>query len=477
MSNETRMVFVGYDTREDIAYKVCEYSIYKNSATAEVVPLKQSNLRSRNLYWRDPDSLSSTEFTFTRFLVPALMHYQGWALFCDCDFVWDGDIEELFSQVDDRYAVMVVKHNHIPTNSTKMDGQQQTQYPRKNWSSMILWNCGHPSNECVNVDMVNEQSGQYLHRFSWLQDHEIGEVEARYNFLVGWNSESENGKPFAYHWTEGGPWFENYRNCEYKNVWWSYLLEYANDLSLEFGGKPRNNITWVTSLSKEYYNYIGHITLPTWKDLPGEKVFIWDDKPADLGFGTNVNFFKEVASNLDPWLTEGMGGTKADRFWKKSRAQIWAARKYPGLVIWLDTDISVNKSFSKAKAIELLHPGEHTWGSLDCGDPLDLESGIVAFNTKHPEFSRFIAAYSKGWYNGEIYNVRQPYDNHMLASLKKEFPGRSYCGDHNTWPLISEDERKNEFAIQYSPLKPYFTHHIGIINKDKINKELRKKSK
>jgi lipopolysaccharide biosynthesis glycosyltransferase len=482
MNNETRMVYVGYDAREDIAYKVCEYSLYKNSPSAEVKPLKQSELRSQNLYWRDADNLSSTEFTFTRFLVPALMHYQGWALFCDCDFLWDGDIEELFSQRDDRYAVMVVKHEHTPNNATKMDGCTQTQYPRKNWSSMILWNCGHPSNECLNVDMVNEQSGQYLHRFSWLQDHEIGSIEARYNFLVGWNTETANGKPFAYHWTEGGPWFENYRDCEYKNVWWKYLIDYANEISRN-NAQVYSPITWVTSLSREYYDYAANITLPSWDKLPGDVVFVWDDKPVDLGFGKVYNFWKEVASPEDPWMKEGMGGTKADRFWKKSRTQVWAARKFKGLVVWIDADIMVERELSKLMAIELLHPGDNVWASLDVGsnwplpDDCPIDTGIVVFDTRNINFNYFIKDYSLTWYNGDIFKIPQPYDHHAANLVRKKWPMKSFCPHYTKWEIPPE-EYVSRFAMENSSLKKYFTHYLGIDQKNLLNgKKKEKKQK
>ena len=140
-------IYVGYDTREDIAYQVCEHSIYSHSGSAEVIPLNQNVLRQDKWYWRGEDKLASTEFTFTRFLVPALANYEGWALFCDSDIVFLKDVKELFDQADDKYAVMCVQHDYTPKPGIKMDGQKQTQYPRKNWSSMVLFNCGHPSNE------------------------------------------------------------------------------------------------------------------------------------------------------------------------------------------------------------------------------------------------------------------------------------------------------------------------------------------
>jgi lipopolysaccharide biosynthesis glycosyltransferase len=216
-------VFVGYDPREDIAYQVCEYSILKHRPTAKVSPLAQKNLP---MYTRPLDPLSSSEFTFTRFLVPYLAGYQGWAVFCDCDFLWTADIKELFDQADENYAVMIVKHDHVPNTNVKMDNQPQAAYPRKNWSSCILWNCGHVSNQQLTPDLINQATGQYLHRFSWLSDEEIGSLDTEWNWLVGYN---QNGTPKAIHYTEGGPWFKNYRSCEYSGIWKQYLLEMLDE--------------------------------------------------------------------------------------------------------------------------------------------------------------------------------------------------------------------------------------------------------
>jgi lipopolysaccharide biosynthesis glycosyltransferase len=212
-------VFVGYDSREQIAYDVCEYSILKYNRNARVIPLKQDELREQKLYWRDNDPLSSTEFTFTRFLVPHLCNYQGWALFVDCDFLFQINIEEIFALADNRYAAMVVKHDYNPPEGVKMDGQKQLAYPRKNWSSMILWNCGHPNNQKLTTDLVNKETGQFLHRFSWLEDDMIGELNCQYNWLVNHYHEPKDGKPKLIHYTEGGPWFENYQHCEYGYHW------------------------------------------------------------------------------------------------------------------------------------------------------------------------------------------------------------------------------------------------------------------
>jgi lipopolysaccharide biosynthesis glycosyltransferase len=216
-------IFVGYDTREDITYQVCEHSIKQHQPNAEVLPLKMKELREAGLYTRPIDPLSTTEFTFSRFLIPYMTNYTGWAVFCDCDFVWTADVSELFAQADDRYAVMVVKHDYTPPPGVKMDNQKQMPYPRKNWSSMILWNCAHPANRAVTPELVNKETGQYLHRFSWLKDEEIGSVDHSWNWLVGWYKEPKDGEPKVLHYTEGGPWFKEYRDCEYNNVWKKYL--------------------------------------------------------------------------------------------------------------------------------------------------------------------------------------------------------------------------------------------------------------
>ena len=151
-------VFVGYDPREDIAYRVCEYSIKARSVGVEVIPLKQSELRQSGIYTRDLDTLSSTEFTFTRFLVPHLTGYTGWAIFVDCDFLFQCDVTEIFNSADNRYAVMCVKHDYTPQEGDKMDGCKQMPYPRKNWSSMILWNCGHPANADLTHGVINDEN-------------------------------------------------------------------------------------------------------------------------------------------------------------------------------------------------------------------------------------------------------------------------------------------------------------------------------
>jgi lipopolysaccharide biosynthesis glycosyltransferase len=218
-------VYIGYDTREDIAYQVSKYSILSKSQNIKVNPLKLNELKDKKIYWREEDKLGSTEFTFSRFLVPELNEFEGWALFCDCDILFLEDINNLFNLTDEKYAVMCVQHDYKPKEGIKMDGKAQTLYPRKNWSSLVLWNCSHPSNKLVNKELINspETTGKYLHRFSWLNDEEVGSLPHHWNWLAGWYKEPEDGSPKAIHYTEGGPWFENYRHCEYHQTWKDHL--------------------------------------------------------------------------------------------------------------------------------------------------------------------------------------------------------------------------------------------------------------
>lgn len=227
-------IFVGYDQREDLAYEVCRYSLLKRaSIPVEIFPIKQSELRQKGVYWRERCKLESTEFSFSRFLTPYLANYQGWAMFVDCDFLYLADIKELFDLVDDKYAVMCVQHDYTPKETTKMDGAVQTVYPRKNWSSMVLYNCGHPKNRVLTPEVVNKESGAFLHRFQWLEDDEIGEISFVWNFLVGHNKVVEgdpNTSPKAIHYTLGGPWFEQWKDCEFGYLWLKEKEEYEKSV-------------------------------------------------------------------------------------------------------------------------------------------------------------------------------------------------------------------------------------------------------
>ncbi len=229
MNNNLNNVFIGFDSKEEIASLICEYSIKKYSKNKiKINHLKLEELRKKGLYKRTHDNLSSTEFTFSRFLVPFLMNYEGWAVFCDSDFLWIDDINKLFSLKDNKFAVMCVHHEYEPKNIQKKIGAKQLLYPRKNWSSMVLWNCGHPSNKKVNLELVNNETGKYLHRFGWLKNNEIGQIGIEWNWLVGWY-DNEKIKPKAIHFTEGGPWLnDNYKTNKYAELWLKMEREFKS---------------------------------------------------------------------------------------------------------------------------------------------------------------------------------------------------------------------------------------------------------
>lgn len=158
----------------------------------------------------------ATEFAISRFCVPFLQH-NGWALFVDCDIVCLADIRELFALADDRYAVMVVKHKQESGPETKMDGQAQTYYSRKNWSSVMLFNCGHPSHERLSQEDLNTWPGRDLHAFNWLEDEVIGELPAEWNWLV--NVEPDMERPKIAHFTLGGPWIKDWKETHWDGIW------------------------------------------------------------------------------------------------------------------------------------------------------------------------------------------------------------------------------------------------------------------
>jgi lipopolysaccharide biosynthesis glycosyltransferase len=212
-------IFIGFDQREPEAYEVARSSLERRaSIPVEITPIKLDDLRGRGLYRRGEDPLASTEFTYSRFLTPALAGFEGWALFCDCDFLWLGDVAELSQFNDEKKALYCVQHDYRPTETTKMDGKVQTVYPRKNWS-LMLFNCDHPAVRKLTPELVNSQTGAFLHRLQWLEDDEIGALPEEWNWLEGWSKRPASGTPKAVHFTRGGPWFKEWQNVDYADLW------------------------------------------------------------------------------------------------------------------------------------------------------------------------------------------------------------------------------------------------------------------
>lgn len=210
-------VFIGYDSREAIAFDVLSHSIQRNaSVPVAIAPVKLEQLGK--VFRRERNPLQSTEFSFSRFLTPYLCDYQGWAVFMDCDMLVRDDIAKLWALRDERYAVQVVKHVHVPKEDVKFLGAVQTRYEKKNWSSVMLMNCAKCT--ALTPEFVNTASGLELHQFKWLDgDHLIGEIPDRWNHLVGFDPPRPDAS--LVHFTIGGPYFDEYRDCEYSREWFA----------------------------------------------------------------------------------------------------------------------------------------------------------------------------------------------------------------------------------------------------------------
>jgi hypothetical protein len=210
-------VFIGYDDREAAAFGVLAHSIHaRSSEPVAVAPVRLSELRA--VYRRERNPLQSTDFSFSRFLTPWLCDYQGWAIFMDCDMLVLDDIAKLWALRDERCAVQVVKHVHVPKEEVKFLGAVQTKYEKKNWSSVMLMNCAKC--RALTPDYVNAASGLELHQFKWLEgDHLIGDIPHEWNHLVGYDAPRPDAK--LVHYTIGGPYFEAYRDCEYAREWFA----------------------------------------------------------------------------------------------------------------------------------------------------------------------------------------------------------------------------------------------------------------
>lgn len=209
-------IFVGYDSKEPVSYHTLAHSIMRRSSIpVSIAPVMQSQLKG--IYTRRRGPTESTEFSMTRFLVPALSGYRGWSMFMDCDMLCRTDIAGLQALMEAQQdkAVLVCKHDYVPRTARKFLDQVQTKYPRKNWSSLMLFN--NDRCKALTADYVNSASGLELHRFAWTDDAAIGELPLDWNWLVG----EYDYNPLAkmVHYTLGGPYFEQYKACDYAQEW------------------------------------------------------------------------------------------------------------------------------------------------------------------------------------------------------------------------------------------------------------------
>lgn len=206
-------IFIGYESGSDIAFRVLRASLLKHaSAPLEIRPLELSSLD----FHRAHDPLASTEFTYTRFLVPSLCGFQGTALYMDCDMLCLGDVMELFALGLDGLALRVVKHVHEPVSAVKMGGKTQSRYPRKNWSSLMLLDCARLT--AWTKEAVQGRSASWLHRFEPIADSLIGELPARWNALDRRDADTR-----LIHYTSGGPWLDACKDHPCAAIWFEHL--------------------------------------------------------------------------------------------------------------------------------------------------------------------------------------------------------------------------------------------------------------
>ena len=210
-------LFVGFDPREAVAYHVfCNSIIQNTSVPVQITPLVLSQLQEFNERHDD----RSNDFVYSRFLTPYLSDFKGWAIFADGDMICQGDLKELIDMADPSKAVMVVKHDYQTKATQKYLGNINENYPRKNWSSVILWNCEHPKHKILTPDFVSKQTGKFLHRFSWLDDQDIGELPLEWNWLASEYRVNREAK--LIHFTLGTPCFKDYKNSDMADIWYHY---------------------------------------------------------------------------------------------------------------------------------------------------------------------------------------------------------------------------------------------------------------
>tara|TARA_R110000868_G_scaffold30953_3_gene113858 strand:+ start:6875 stop:7516 length:642 start_codon:yes stop_codon:yes gene_type:complete len=203
-------VYIGWDPREEEAFQVAKYSILKHSPSTQVHAVVKADIA----VFDRSDDFASSEFTLTRFLVPYLSGYKGHSIFMDCDVLVNTDIQSIMELIDPENAVSCVQHeDYTPNGAYKMDRKKQFSYPRKNWSSVMVFN--NAKCKILSPDIVNSSTPAYLHRMVWATS--IGNLHHTWNYLVGYYSDV--AKPNIIHYTDGGPWFKDYENCDFSDEW------------------------------------------------------------------------------------------------------------------------------------------------------------------------------------------------------------------------------------------------------------------
>lgn len=208
-------IVVGFDQREAVAYHVfCQSVLERASRPVQFIPLAIDTLK----FYSETHNDGSNRFIYSRFLTPYLCDFHGPAIFADGDMVCLHDMAELVDQFDPNQALQVVQHDYKTKAHIKYLGNKNQDYPRKNWSSVILWNCGHPANRVLTPEFIQQQPGSFLHRFAWLDDTQIGALPAEWNWLA--TEYPDNPQAKLVHYTLGTPCFQDFRDAPMAEFWW-----------------------------------------------------------------------------------------------------------------------------------------------------------------------------------------------------------------------------------------------------------------
>ena len=214
MQLEKIPLVVGFDQREAIAYHTfCQSVLEKASLPVQFTPLAENTLAG----YKETHTDGSNRFIYSRFLTPYLCNFRGWAIFADGDMICQTDIKELWDLRDESKAVQVVQHDYQTKTHTKYMGNKNENYPRKNWSSLILWNCGHPAHRVLTPDFIQKQTGAFLHRFSWLSEEQIGTLPREWNWLA--IEYADNLRAKLVHYTLGTPCLKDYADTAMSDIW------------------------------------------------------------------------------------------------------------------------------------------------------------------------------------------------------------------------------------------------------------------
>jgi len=227
---------IGFDYREATAYHTFSQSIIENTSSPFTILPLASNLIEN---YTDLSKDGSNQFIYSRFLTPSLANFEGWYLYMDGDLICNDDINELWKLRDNNYAVQCVKHDYQTKYPVKYFNNKNTNYPRKNWSSVILWNCAHPANRILTPAFISQKDGKYLHRFSWLEDSLIGDLPVRWNWLA--KEYDDNLDAGLIHYTLGTPCFEDWSKGVFAEQWYEYFYRSLSGFDYEFNAKTLND--------------------------------------------------------------------------------------------------------------------------------------------------------------------------------------------------------------------------------------------